>query len=72
MYEEQEIWLAPRATGFTAVCDRCLEEQALVGYAGATLSGYLRLEDDHGSAECPRGHRVRIVRAGRALAGVIR
>jgi hypothetical protein len=71
---DQTIWLAPRATGFTEICETCEEEHPeLDGFAGATVSGVLRIDDDHGWATCPRGHEVRVLRMGRAMpAGALR
>ena len=61
---EQTLYLPPRTTSFRAVCEACQESQlASRGYVGATIDGTLRLEDSHGSAECARGHRIRLVRA---------
>jgi hypothetical protein len=67
---EQTVVLANRATSFTAVCEACIEEQLAElqteSWLGARVSGTLRLEDDRGWATCERGHRVRLLRAGRA------
>ncbi len=67
---EQTVELLGRMTSFTAVCEACRDEQLAElledSWIGATVSGSLRLEDDHGWATCARGHRVRLVRAGRA------
>ncbi len=73
MLDEQTIWLPPRTTAFTAVCDACLANQeALDGFVGVTVVGSLRLEKDSGWATCRRGHRIRVQRVERALADVIR
>jgi hypothetical protein len=71
---DQTIWLAPRATGFTEICDSCEEDHPeLAMTAGATVTGVLRLDADHGWATCPRGHDVRVLRMGRAMeAGALR
>ena len=71
---DQTIWLAPRATGFTEICESCEEDHPEFAMtAGATVSGVLRLDADHGWATCPRGHDVRILRMGRAMpAGALR
>ena len=70
---EQTIWLAPRATAFTAVCDACLaDDHGFEDYLGASVSGTLRLDANRGSAVCRRGHQIRVERADRSLAGVIR
>jgi hypothetical protein len=65
---EQTIWLTPRATAFTAVCEACAAEH---GYHAAHLAGRLALDRDHGSALCPRGHHIRVERANREPIGVV-
>jgi hypothetical protein len=69
--EEQTVLLLGRATGFTAVCQGCAEEQFAEllddSWVGATVSGSLGLEHDRGWVECARGHRVRVIRAGRVV-----
>ena len=64
----QTVVLLKRMTSFTAVCDACVEEQLMElledSWIGASVSGSLRLEDDHGWATCARGHRVRLIREG--------
>jgi hypothetical protein len=65
---EQTIVLPDRMTSFTAVCHGCLEQLAALeddSWTGARISGVLWLEDDAGWAICTRGHRVRLIRAGR-------
>ena len=71
---DQTIWLAPRATGFTEICESCEEDHPeLASTAGATVTGILRIDDDQGWATCPRGHEVRVLRMGRAMeAGALR
>ena len=71
---EQTIWLAPRATGFTEICEACEEDHPqFAATASATVSGVLRLDDDPGWATCARGHEVRVLRMGRAMpAGALR
>jgi hypothetical protein len=71
--EAQTIWLAPRATAFTEICDECADEHVFgYGYLGATVRGSLRLEDASGWATCPRGHTVRILRmSARMPAGAL-
>jgi hypothetical protein len=69
---EQTVVLLGRMTSFTAVCEACVDEQ-LAGlldeaWIGARVSGALELEDDLGWATCARGHRVRLIRAGRPTA----
>jgi hypothetical protein len=73
--EEQTVVLLGRATGFTAVCEACAEEQlgALLedSWLGARLSGSLGLDHDRGWVTCARGHRVRVIRAGRSAEPVL-
>jgi hypothetical protein len=59
--QEQTIWLAPRATGFTEICGACEEEHPEV-ISHATVRGTLRLDADAGWASCPRGHVIRVLR----------
>jgi hypothetical protein len=70
LVEEQTVVLLGRTTAFTTVCEACLEGQLaeLLGdsWLGASVSGSLELEHDHGWVTCARGHRVRVVRAGRS------
>jgi hypothetical protein len=66
---EQTVVLPDRKTSFTAVCHGCLEQLAALeddSRIGARISGVLWLEDDAGWAICARGHRVRLIRAGRS------
>ena len=69
---EQTIWLAPRATGFTEVCEACEDEHPeIVGHG--TVRGTLRLDVEAGWASCPRGHSVRVIRmSARMPAGAFR
>ncbi len=67
MYEQTVVVLA-RATAFTVVCQACAENDRHGEYAGQTAQGTLRLEQDLGWTTCPRGHRIRIIRAGGAVA----
>jgi hypothetical protein len=69
---DQTIWLAPRATGFTEICETCEEEHPEV-VAHATVRGTLRLDAEAGWASCPRGHAVRVLRmSSRMPAGAFR
>jgi hypothetical protein len=73
MYQEQVIWIPPRATAFTAVCDQCLaEDDSPESYLSASVRGSLRLDARHGWCTCRRGHDIRVERADRALAGALR
>ena len=51
MMEDQIVTIAPRATAFTVVCDRCaagdLEDAGIeAGWAGVTFAGSLDLDLD--------------------------
>jgi hypothetical protein len=63
MYEQTVVVLA-RATAFTVVCQTCAELEPHGEYGGLTAQGILRLGQDLGWTTCPRGHRIRIIRAG--------
>ena len=67
MYE-QTVVLLPRTTAFTVVCQACVEVDEHGEYAGQTAHGLLRLEHDLGWTACPRGHRIRVIRAGAPVA----
>ena len=71
---EQTIWLPPRATSFTEICEWCEEEFPVsTGETHATVSGQLRLEDDRGWATCARGHTMRVLRMSLTMpAGALR
>lgn len=58
---EQVVWIAQRATGFTIVCERCAE----LGETFPSVQGMLALEHARGTITCPRGHELRIERDGR-------
>jgi hypothetical protein len=58
---EQVVWISPRATGFTVVCDRCASLAETFPSVQATLS----LDHVRGTIECPRGHQIRVERDGR-------
>jgi hypothetical protein len=65
---EQTVVLLARTTAFTVVCQACAELDAQGEYVGQTAQGTLRLEQDVGWTTCPRGHRIRVIRAGGAVA----
>ena len=64
---EQTVVLLARATAFTVVCEACVELEPHGEYVGLTAQGTLRLGHDLGWTECPRGHRIRVIRAGAAV-----
>jgi hypothetical protein len=65
---EQTIVVLPRATAFTVVCQACAEDQPHDEYSGLTAQGRLPLGDGLGWATCARGHRIRVIRSGSAVA----
>ena len=69
---EQTIWIPPRTTLFTEVCEACEDEQP-EGLPWATVRGSLPLDETTGSATCDRGHTMRVVRMGVGMpAGALR
>ncbi|HEY6067727.1 MAG TPA: hypothetical protein VIU81_03465 [Gaiellaceae bacterium] len=58
---EQTVWISQLATGFTIVCERCVEEGQVFSSVQATLS----LDHARGSIDCPRGHQIAVERDGR-------
>ena len=62
MYEEQVVRISTRATSFTAVCDHCVQLDAIAGWSGSSFAGRLDLDLDHGTFLCRRGHPVRVER----------
>jgi hypothetical protein len=67
MYEQTVVLLA-RTTSFTVVCQACAELDEYGEHLAHTARGSMRLEQDLGWTTCPRGHRIRIIRAGAAVA----
>ncbi len=61
---EQTVVLLARTAGFRVVCQACTELEPEGEYTALTAEGTLRLEDDLGWTTCPRGHRIRVIRAG--------
>ncbi|MBA3735091.1 MAG: hypothetical protein H0W90_07835 [Actinobacteria bacterium] len=58
---EQVVWISQLATGFTIVCERCVE----LGEGFPSVQETLSLEHTRGTMSCPRGHEIRIERDGR-------
>jgi hypothetical protein len=58
---EQVVWISPRATGFTIVCDRCVA----LGETFPSVQATLSLDHIRGTIECMRGPQIRIEREGR-------
>jgi len=67
MYAQTVVLLA-RTTAFTVVCQACTELDQTGEHVGHTAQGALRLEQDLGWTTCSRGHRIRVIRAGAAVA----
>jgi hypothetical protein len=63
MYEQTVVLLA-RTTAFTVVCQACEELDQQGELVSHTAQGLLRLEHDLGWTTCPRGHQIRVIRAG--------
>ena len=63
MYEQTVVLLA-RTTAFTVVCQACEELDQQGELVSHTAHGLLRLEHDLGWTTCPRGHQIRVIRAG--------
>jgi hypothetical protein len=63
--QEQTVWISPRATSFSVVCEVCVAIEAGDGYAAAVVHANLALDVVRGTVECPRGHRLRVEREGR-------
>jgi hypothetical protein len=74
MDHEQTIWLAPRATAFTEICEACEDEDpGLYRDLHAVVQGHLRIDEQHGWATCARGHTMRVLRLTAATpAGALR
>jgi hypothetical protein len=62
MQSDQTVLISPRTTGFTAVCDLCVELDAIADWSGSTFAGRLDLDLAHGVFLCRRGHAVRVER----------
>ena len=67
MYEQTVVLLA-RTTAFTVVCQACAELDRAGEHLAHTAQGSMRLEQDLDWTTCPRGHRIRVIRAGAPVA----
>jgi hypothetical protein len=56
------VLISARAVSFTAVCEACVDLDAIAGWSGSTFAGRLDLDLDHGTFLCRRGHSVRVER----------
>ena len=63
MVEQTVVLLGP-ATDFTVVCAACARRRE-GDEEPPKVHATLRLHTDIGWTECPRGHRIRAIRAGR-------
>ncbi len=63
LLQQPTVLLPARATTFTVLCTICLDDDP-DEFLAATVTGSLRLDASHGSAVCPRGHELRVERAG--------
>jgi hypothetical protein len=67
--EQQTMVIPERVTAVRVICHACEDEQVdqhAEGHFGAMVDGSLRLDDRHGWATCPRGHRIELIRASAA------
>jgi hypothetical protein len=58
---EQVVWISQLATGFTVVCERCVD----AGDSFPSVQGTLSLDHARGTLTCRRGHEIRVERDGR-------
>jgi hypothetical protein len=65
---DQTVWLAPKATTYTVVCEECAAEH---GFLGAQVGGRLELDRGHTAVVCARGHAIRVERAHHDPIGVL-
>ena len=69
MTDTQRIVLPPRVTSFRVVCEACQTRQPESrGYVGAIVAGELAPDQERGTVECKRGHRIELVRESPAAA----
>jgi hypothetical protein len=61
LFDEQKVWISPRAIAFTVICEQC----ARLGELFPSAEGRLELDLLRGVIECRRGHRLRVEREGR-------
>ena len=64
MYEQTLVLLSPQ-TAFSVPCQACLERSPQLPVP--VVQGTLRRYEDLGWMECPNGHRLRAIRAGRGV-----
>jgi hypothetical protein len=76
MSRENTVWIAPSATGFSCLCERCLDsardsESFLDAVRGAAVQGRLAPETSVGFFHCRAGHEL-IVRRVERPTGLVR
>jgi hypothetical protein len=66
---ENAVWIAPTATRYSCLCERCLEEPEAVSFLDAvrlaTVRGSLPLETEAAAVRCPAGHELIVRRVDR-------
>jgi hypothetical protein len=70
MTRENTVWIAPGATSFSCLCERCLDERGdatsfLAAIRVAAVRGELAPEAELAIARCNAGHRVVVRRIDR-------
>ena len=61
----QTVLVLPPTTLLSLPCQACVERQVEAEHA--LVQARLRLDQDLAWVECERGHRIRLIRAGRAV-----
>ncbi len=61
LLQEQTVWISPRATSFTVICEQCMH----LGETYPTVEGRLDLTATRAAVTCRRGHYLRVERDGR-------
>jgi hypothetical protein len=62
---EQTVVLLPTISGVSVACQACVEREPELPHE--PVFARMRLEDDLGWASCPKGHPIRLIRAGRVV-----
>jgi hypothetical protein len=67
---ENTVWIAPRATRFSCLCERCLDDRRVAGsfldaVKVASVRGELPPEAEVAFAHCSAGHQVIVRRVSR-------
>jgi hypothetical protein len=70
MSRENAVWIAPSATGFSSLCERCLDHAQASGsfldaVRGAAVQGRLAQEASVGFFRCRAGHELIVRRVER-------